>query len=208
MIGDHHIYNCLMATAIGLAEGIDLNTIVRGLETVTRVPGRLERIECGQPFGVFVDYAHTPDALACVAGDAAAGDAGPDHLRVRRRRQSRHGQASFDGPRRRVAGRRRGRDHRQPSPRRSAAIGAGDHCRFRASWRRPLGPRSHGSHPLCVVAGRSGRLRAGGRPRARTVSTRSAASACRWTIATSSRRYLYNLAPSSPYGGLQSVSNS
>jgi UDP-N-acetylmuramoyl-L-alanyl-D-glutamate--2,6-diaminopimelate ligase len=27
------------------------------------VPGRLERLECGQPFGVFVDFAHTPDAL-------------------------------------------------------------------------------------------------------------------------------------------------
>jgi UDP-N-acetylmuramoyl-L-alanyl-D-glutamate--2,6-diaminopimelate ligase len=63
MIGDHHIYNCLMAAAVGLAEGIDLMTIVRGLEAVDRVPGRLERIECGQPFGVYVDYAHTPDAL-------------------------------------------------------------------------------------------------------------------------------------------------
>jgi UDP-N-acetylmuramoyl-L-alanyl-D-glutamate--2,6-diaminopimelate ligase len=64
MIGDHHISNCLMAAAVGLAEGIELTTIVRGLENVGRVPGRLERIECGQPFGVYVDYAHTPDALA------------------------------------------------------------------------------------------------------------------------------------------------
>ncbi len=64
MIGDHHIHNCLIAAAVGLAEGIDLPTIVQGLENVSRVPGRLERIECGQPFGVYVDYAHTPDALA------------------------------------------------------------------------------------------------------------------------------------------------
>jgi UDP-N-acetylmuramoyl-L-alanyl-D-glutamate--2,6-diaminopimelate ligase len=64
MIGDHHVYNCMMATAIGLAEGIDLATIARGLEAVQHVPGRLERIECGQPFGVYVDFAHTPDALA------------------------------------------------------------------------------------------------------------------------------------------------
>ncbi|MEX0977579.1 MAG: UDP-N-acetylmuramoyl-L-alanyl-D-glutamate--2,6-diaminopimelate ligase, partial [Pirellulales bacterium] len=64
MIGDHHISNCLMAAAVGLAEGIDLPTIVSGLENVSRVAGRLERIECGQPFGVYVDYAHTPDALA------------------------------------------------------------------------------------------------------------------------------------------------
>ena len=64
MIGDHHVTNCLLAAAIGLAEGIDLMTIVRGLESVDRVPGRLERIECGQPFGAYVDFAHTPDALA------------------------------------------------------------------------------------------------------------------------------------------------
>ncbi len=64
MIGVHHAYNCLIAAAVGLAYGIDLPTVVRGLEAVDYVPGRLERIECGQPFGVFVDYAHTPDALA------------------------------------------------------------------------------------------------------------------------------------------------
>jgi UDP-N-acetylmuramoyl-L-alanyl-D-glutamate--2,6-diaminopimelate ligase len=64
MIGTHHIYNCLVATAVGLAYGVDLPTIVRALEDVEHLPGRLERIECGQPFGVFVDYAHTPDALS------------------------------------------------------------------------------------------------------------------------------------------------
>lgn len=63
MIGRHHIYNCLTAAAVGLTYNIDLPTVVRGLESVEYVPGRLERIECGQPFGVFVDYAHTPDAL-------------------------------------------------------------------------------------------------------------------------------------------------
>ncbi|MEX1224755.1 MAG: UDP-N-acetylmuramoyl-L-alanyl-D-glutamate--2,6-diaminopimelate ligase, partial [Pirellulales bacterium] len=63
MIGEHHIYNCLIATAAGLSMNIDLATIARGLENITAMPGRLERIECGQPFGVFVDYAHTPDAL-------------------------------------------------------------------------------------------------------------------------------------------------
>ncbi len=66
MIGVHHIYNCLTAAAVGLAHGIELTTVVRGLEFAGQVPGRLERIECGQPFGVFVDYAHTPDALTVV----------------------------------------------------------------------------------------------------------------------------------------------
>ncbi len=64
MIGIHHIYNCLTAAAVGLTYGLDLETVVRGLEAVDYVPGRLQRIECGQPFGVFIDYAHTPDALA------------------------------------------------------------------------------------------------------------------------------------------------
>ena len=64
MIGTHHVYNCLLAAAVGLTYGIDLPTVVRGLEAAGQVPGRLERIECGQPFGVFVDYAHTADALA------------------------------------------------------------------------------------------------------------------------------------------------
>ncbi len=40
--------------------------MVRGLESIGHVPGRLERIECGQPFSVFVDFAHTPDALTGV----------------------------------------------------------------------------------------------------------------------------------------------
>jgi UDP-N-acetylmuramoyl-L-alanyl-D-glutamate--2,6-diaminopimelate ligase len=63
MIGRHHVYNCMAAAAVGLAYGIELTTVVRGLESIGHVPGRLERIECGQPFGVFVDFAHTPDAL-------------------------------------------------------------------------------------------------------------------------------------------------
>ena len=63
MIGTHHIYNCLTAAAVGLTYGLELPQIVRSLEAAAHVPGRLERIECGQPFSVFVDFAHTPDAL-------------------------------------------------------------------------------------------------------------------------------------------------
>ncbi len=64
MIGKHHAYNCLAAAAVGLVMGIDLTTIVKGLEAVEQVPGRLENLQCGQPYGVFVDYAHTPDTLS------------------------------------------------------------------------------------------------------------------------------------------------
>jgi len=66
MIGDHHVRNCLAAAALGLSMNIDLQTIARGLQAVEKVPGRLEHIDCGQPFGVYVDYAHTPDALSAV----------------------------------------------------------------------------------------------------------------------------------------------
>ena len=64
IVGDHHVQNCLLAAAMGLAYEIDLPTIVRGLESVDEIPGRMEQLDCGQPFGVYVDYAHTADALA------------------------------------------------------------------------------------------------------------------------------------------------
>jgi UDP-N-acetylmuramoyl-L-alanyl-D-glutamate--2,6-diaminopimelate ligase len=64
MIGDHHVHNCLSAAAVGLLSGLDLTTIARGLESVGRIPGRMEPIVCGQPFGVYVDRARTPDTLA------------------------------------------------------------------------------------------------------------------------------------------------
>jgi UDP-N-acetylmuramoyl-L-alanyl-D-glutamate--2,6-diaminopimelate ligase len=66
IIGDAHVSSCLATAAVGLAIGIDLPTIVRGLEAVTCIPGRMERIECGQEFGVFVDAARSPERLAYV----------------------------------------------------------------------------------------------------------------------------------------------
>ena len=63
VIGLHHVYNCLTAAAVGLAYGLDLTTVVRGLESVAHLPRRMERIEYGQEFGVFVDCARSPDAL-------------------------------------------------------------------------------------------------------------------------------------------------
>jgi UDP-N-acetylmuramoyl-L-alanyl-D-glutamate--2,6-diaminopimelate ligase len=63
IIGDQHVSNCLAAAAVGLVSGLNLETIVRGIEAVERVPGRMERLECGQPFGVFVDAANSPQRL-------------------------------------------------------------------------------------------------------------------------------------------------
>lgn len=64
MIGEEHAYNSLTTAALGLGLGIDLRTTIRGIERVEAVPGRMERIDCGQPFGVFVDCAPTPEALS------------------------------------------------------------------------------------------------------------------------------------------------
>jgi len=63
LIGRHNIYNALAATGAAVTLKVDLSTIREGLERMPPVPGRLEAIQRGQPFSVFVDYAHTDDAL-------------------------------------------------------------------------------------------------------------------------------------------------
>jgi UDP-N-acetylmuramoyl-L-alanyl-D-glutamate--2,6-diaminopimelate ligase len=63
LIGRHNVYNALAAIGAGLALRIELPVIQRALAALKPVPGRLEAVVCGQPFGVFVDYAHTDDAL-------------------------------------------------------------------------------------------------------------------------------------------------
>jgi UDP-N-acetylmuramoyl-L-alanyl-D-glutamate--2,6-diaminopimelate ligase len=63
LIGRHNIYNALAAVGAGLALKVDVVKIQAALSKMTPVPGRLERVDCGQPFGVLVDYAHTDDAL-------------------------------------------------------------------------------------------------------------------------------------------------
>lgn len=63
LAGRHNIYNCLAAAAAAHAVGIDLDSIVGGLEVVVRVDGRLERVPRDCDFTVLVDYAHTPEAL-------------------------------------------------------------------------------------------------------------------------------------------------
>ncbi|MDR0337059.1 MAG: UDP-N-acetylmuramyl-tripeptide synthetase [Planctomycetaceae bacterium] len=64
IIGDEFIYNCMMATALGIGFEIDIKTIVRGIERVENIPSRMERIECGQNFNVYIDSARTVDSLA------------------------------------------------------------------------------------------------------------------------------------------------
>lgn len=64
--GAFNVYNALAALALAEVEEIDPATAAAALGTVAGVPGRMERIDIGQPFGVVVDYAHTAESLAKV----------------------------------------------------------------------------------------------------------------------------------------------
>ncbi|MDO8963309.1 MAG: UDP-N-acetylmuramoyl-L-alanyl-D-glutamate--2,6-diaminopimelate ligase [Coriobacteriia bacterium] len=63
LAGAFNVSNALVAAGCALGLGIPLSTIAAGLEGAQQVPGRLERIDCGQDYAVLVDYAHTPDGL-------------------------------------------------------------------------------------------------------------------------------------------------
>ena len=63
LIGNVNVYNVLAAAAGGHARNCPPEAIVQGIANLTHVPGRFQRVDCGQPFTVVVDYAHTDDAL-------------------------------------------------------------------------------------------------------------------------------------------------
>ncbi len=63
LIGDYNVANALAAAGAATLAGLDVATVVGGLESLAAVPGRLARVDEGQPFNVFVDYAHTPDSI-------------------------------------------------------------------------------------------------------------------------------------------------
>ena len=63
LIGTHNVYNILAAIGVGLSQGLSLSILQKGIESLKGVPGRLEKIEAGQSFEVYVDFAHTEEAL-------------------------------------------------------------------------------------------------------------------------------------------------
>jgi UDP-N-acetylmuramoyl-L-alanyl-D-glutamate--2,6-diaminopimelate ligase len=63
MIGEHNISNQLAAAGLCFAAGFDIDATAAGISALQNVPGRLEPVEQGQEFSVFIDYAHTDDAL-------------------------------------------------------------------------------------------------------------------------------------------------
>jgi len=67
LIGRVNLYNILAAAGAAFARGCSTEAISRGVAALTHVPGRFQRVDCGQPFTVVVDYAHTDDALRNLA---------------------------------------------------------------------------------------------------------------------------------------------
>jgi UDP-N-acetylmuramoyl-L-alanyl-D-glutamate--2,6-diaminopimelate ligase len=63
LIGRVNVYNILAASAAAYARGCAMEAISAGIGELAFVPGRFQRVDCGQPFTVVVDYAHTDDAL-------------------------------------------------------------------------------------------------------------------------------------------------
>ncbi|NOZ73640.1 MAG: UDP-N-acetylmuramoyl-L-alanyl-D-glutamate--2,6-diaminopimelate ligase [Chloroflexi bacterium] len=63
LLGEFNVYNCLAAGAVGFVLGLGDEVIRQGLGKPRQIPGRMERIERGQPFTAIVDFAHTPYAL-------------------------------------------------------------------------------------------------------------------------------------------------
>jgi UDP-N-acetylmuramoyl-L-alanyl-D-glutamate--2,6-diaminopimelate ligase len=66
LIGGFNVANALCAAGIALAAGCEVGAIAAALGSAPSVPGRMARVDAGQPFAVVVDYAHTPDSLSKV----------------------------------------------------------------------------------------------------------------------------------------------
>jgi UDP-N-acetylmuramoyl-L-alanyl-D-glutamate--2,6-diaminopimelate ligase len=66
LAGRFNVHNALAVVALGEVLGLDPAAIRAGLASLEGVPGRMERIEIGQPFGVVVDFAHSPASLQTV----------------------------------------------------------------------------------------------------------------------------------------------
>ena len=63
LLGKFNVQNALLASCVARSQKIKLKTIKSALEKIDYIPGRLEKIDIGQPFSVYIDYAVTPDSL-------------------------------------------------------------------------------------------------------------------------------------------------
>lgn len=63
LVGDYNVSNVLAAMAAAFAVGIPLAAVAEGVAGLAQIPGRMERIDAGQPYLAVVDFAHTPNSL-------------------------------------------------------------------------------------------------------------------------------------------------
>jgi len=68
--GEYNVANALPAIAIGQALKIEDETIAKGLANLATIPGRMEKIDAGQAFAVYVDYAHDGPSIEALLKSA------------------------------------------------------------------------------------------------------------------------------------------
>ena len=66
MVGEFYVRNLVAALLVLLSQGFELVELSRVASQVQGVPGRLQQVEGAHDIAVFIDYAHTPDAIAAV----------------------------------------------------------------------------------------------------------------------------------------------
>ena len=63
LVGEFNLYNLLAAIAVATSQEVSPGAIQEGVSRMSGIPGRMEKIDLGQPFQVIIDFAHTPNAL-------------------------------------------------------------------------------------------------------------------------------------------------
>lgn len=66
LAGRFNVYNCLAAMAVGLSQNISLDLVVENICTMNAIPGRLQAVKNDLGLKIYVDFAHTDDALSNV----------------------------------------------------------------------------------------------------------------------------------------------
>lgn len=117
LIGKFNMYNSLAALAAVICAGIPVRDAIANLQNIPQVPGRLELFTHPGGAQIFIDYAHTPDALEKRLQDAQGTVLPPPDYRVRLRRGPGQGKTPPDGSRSRAPVRRLHRHFRQSQKR-------------------------------------------------------------------------------------------
>src|SRR4051794_6020978 len=68
--GRFNLANASLAFVVLVAAGVPADAAAAGIASLPAVPGRMERVDAGQPFTALVDYAHTPEAISALLAEA------------------------------------------------------------------------------------------------------------------------------------------